>query len=163
MIVLKRDVMVVRNATPADREWIANLLRERWHGTQIAAHGEMIDALELPALVVDNRRGLATWRRIGGDAELMTLDAVPTGCGTGTALIEALVARLREQGCARLRLTTTNDNLSALRFYMRRGFRFVALRPGAVDEARKRKPSISLIGQHGIPIHDELELCLALN
>ena len=41
MIVLKRDVMVVRNATPADREWIANLLRERWHGTQIAAHGEI--------------------------------------------------------------------------------------------------------------------------
>jgi hypothetical protein len=31
------------------------------------------------------------------------------------------------------------------------------------DLLRKRNPSISLIGQHGIPIHDELELCLALN
>ncbi len=133
------------------------------HSTQVSAHGELIDVLELPALVVDDRRGVATWRRVGRDAELMTLDAVPTGCGAGTALIEALAARLREQGCCRLCLTTTNDNLSALRFYMRRGFRLVALRPGAVDEARKNKPSISLIGQHGIPIHDELELCLTLD
>ena len=155
-------MMVVREATPADREWIANLLRERWHGTLIAARGEVIDVVELPALVVDDQRGLATWRRIGGDAELMTLDAVPPGCGMGTVLIEELVARLRKQNCARLCLTTTNDNLSALRFYMRRGFRLMALRAGAVDEARKRKPTISLVGQHGIPIHDELELCLAL-
>lgn len=154
---------MVRDATPEDREWIGRLLRERWHDTLITAHGELIDALELPALVADHRRGLVTWRRVGGDAELMTIDALPTGCGTGTSLIEALAARLREQGCARLCLTTTNDNLSALRFYMRRGFRLVALRPGAIDEARKHKPSISLIGQHGIPIHDELELCLSLD
>jgi GNAT superfamily N-acetyltransferase len=159
----RQNPAVVREATPADREWISNLLRERWHGTLITAHGEVIDAAGLPALVADDRRGLATWRRLGPDAELMTLDAVPTGCGTGTALIDALAKLLRAQGCARLCLTTTNDNLSALKFYMRRGFRLVALRPGAVDEARKQKPSISLVGRHGIPIHDELELCLALD
>ena len=162
-MIPKRDAPVVRDAAPADREWIGNLLRERWHDTLITAHGELIEALELPALVADDRRGLATWRRVGGNAELMTIDAVPIGCGTGTALIEALAVRLRKQGCVRLCLTTTNDNLSGLRFYMRRGFRLVALRPGEVDEARKQKPSISLVGQHGIPIHDELELCLALD
>jgi hypothetical protein len=31
-----------------------------------------------------------------------------------------------------------------------------------VDEARRLKPSISLIGEHGIPIHDELEFELEL-
>ena len=31
---------------------------------------------------------------------------------------------------------TTNDNLAALHFYQRRGFRLADLRPGAVDEAR---------------------------
>ncbi len=60
MIATKRGAKWVRDATLADREWIATLLRERWHGTQIAAHGEVIDALELPALIVDDRRGLAT-------------------------------------------------------------------------------------------------------
>ena len=56
-------------------------------------------------------------------------------------------------------LTTTNDNVDALRFYQRRGFRLVALRPGAVDDARARhKPAIPGTGAHGIPLRDELDL-----
>jgi hypothetical protein len=35
--------------------------------------------------------------------------------------------------------------------------RLVAVHRGGVDEARRLKPSIPLIGEHGIPIHDELE------
>jgi hypothetical protein len=57
---------------------------------------------------------------------------------------------------------TTNDNLDAIRFYQRRGMRLVAVHRGAVDEARRIKPSIPLIGEHGIPIHDELEFEIAL-
>jgi hypothetical protein len=33
-----------------------------------------------------------------------------------------------------------------------------ALRPGAVDAARERKPSIPLVGDDGIPIRDEIDL-----
>ena len=67
------------------------------------------------------------------DAELVTLDAIPAGSGIGTALVEALAATVVEFGCKRLWLTTTNDKLSALRFYLRRGFRFIHIRLGAVD------------------------------
>jgi hypothetical protein len=46
-----------------------------------------------------------------------------------------------------------------LRFYQRRGFRLRALRPGAVDEARRTlKPAIPPTGDHGIPLRDEIEL-----
>ena len=55
-------------------------------------------------------------------------------------------------------LTTTNDNVDALRFYQRHGFRLVELRPGAVDAARRLKPEIPATGAHGIPLRDELEL-----
>jgi hypothetical protein len=48
-----------------------------------------------------------------------------------------------------LRVTTTSDNLNALRFYQRRGFRITEVRPGAVDESRLIKPSILLIGEYG--------------
>lgn len=34
--------------------------------------------------------------------------------------------------------------------------------PGAVDEARRIKPQIPLIGLDGIPIHDEIELEMIL-
>ncbi len=60
-------------------------------------------------------------------------------------------------------LTTTNDNLEALRLYQRRGFRLVALRPSAMDEAwRTLKPELPMIGAHGIPMRDELDLELDL-
>jgi hypothetical protein len=59
----------------------------------------------------------------------------------------------------RVWLVTTNDNLDALRFYQRRGFRIAQVRPGAVDETRKTlKPSIAEVGDFGIPIRDEIVL-----
>jgi GNAT superfamily N-acetyltransferase len=146
-----------------DAAWISEFLRQRWHTTIIVVHGEVIDAAALPALIDENHRGLATYRLHGRDAELITLDAVPAGAGIGTALIEALSTRLRGEGCERLWVTTTNDKLAALRFYLRRGFRLIQVRPGAADDARERKPSIPTVGEHGIPIHDELDLCRILD
>jgi protein-L-isoaspartate(D-aspartate) O-methyltransferase len=153
----------VRASGAADAAWIGDFLRERWGAVAIAAHGEVIDAARLPALIAEPRRGLATYRRLGADAELVTIDATPAGVGTGTALLEALTRTLRAEGCERLWLTMTNGNLSALQFYLRRGFRLAGVRLGAVDMARRLKPSIPLLGEHGIPLHDELDLCSILD
>ncbi len=98
------------------------ILRQRWHTTIIVVHGEVVDAAALPALIAQNRQGLATYRLRGRDAELITLDAISACAGIGTALIEALSTKLHAEGCERLWVTTTNDKLSALRFYLRRGF-----------------------------------------
>lgn len=54
--------------------------------------------------------------------------------------------------------TTTNDNLDALRFYQRRGFRLAGLRPGAVGRARRIKPEIPATGAHGTPLRDGIDL-----
>jgi GNAT superfamily N-acetyltransferase len=120
-----------------DTAWISRVLRavERHHDR--GAWGKVIEAVALPALIAGHRHGLSTYRPLGRDAELVTLDAMPAAIRTGTALIEALVARRRAEGCERLWLTMTNDNLSELRFYLRRGFRLIQVRPGAVDAARK--------------------------
>jgi len=152
----------IRSANADDALWIDGFLRRRWSATRIAIHGQIIEAANLPALVADHRRGLATYRRLGSDAELVTLDADPVGVGTGTAIIEALAVRLRAENCERLWLTTTNDKLSALRFYLRRGFRIIQVRLGAVEAVRKLKPSIPMVGEYGISIQDELDLCRAI-
>jgi GNAT superfamily N-acetyltransferase len=150
----------IRPTEPADASWVGGFLRERWAATTIVVHGEAINAA---ALIAGDRAGLLTYRVQGVDAELVTLDAEPAGVGTGTALIDELIIRLRTAGCARLWLTTTNDKVSALRFYLRRKFRLMQVRYGAVDRARERKPSIPMIGEHGISMHDELDLCRALD
>ena len=64
---------------------------------------------------------------------------------------------------AACRLITTNDNVDALRFYQRRGYRLARVDAGAVDRSRVAlKPAIPEIGAHGIPLRDELELELLL-
>ena len=153
----------IRSTGPTDRDWITQFLYDRWAADFVVVHGEVIKPADLPALTCGQGEGLATYRLLGEDAELVTLDAIPARSGIGTALVEALVATLIGLGCKRLWLTTTNDKLSALRFYLRRGFRLIHIRLGAVDEARRFKPGIPTIGELGIPIHDELDLCRVLD
>lgn len=162
-VVAVERCVLIRDRSDDDRQWIEALLRERWGGTVIVVHGEAIDVMGLPAVVTDDRTGLATYRITGEDAEITSLDAVEPGRGTGSSLLAALVDRLTRRGIRRVWVTTTNDNLSALRFYQRRGFRLVRLRPGAIQEARRLKPGIPLLSDDGIPIRDELDLCLDLH
>lgn len=155
----------IRSSGPGDAAWINRFLKARWGATTIIVHREVINAAKLPALIAtaEDRQGLATYRWFGRDAELVTLDADPTGIGTGSALMAALVARLQADGCERLWLTTTNDKVSALRFYLRRDFRIIRVRLGAVEESRRLKPSIPEVGEYGMPIRDELDLCRVLD
>ena len=82
-----------------------------------------------------------------------------TSSGTGTALIEAAGQLARRQGCSRLWVITTNDNVDALCFCQRRGFCLVTVHRGAVDRSRASfKPEISPMGAYGIPLRDEIEL-----
>ena len=74
-------------------------------------------------------------------------------------MIEAVWLLARRQGCTRLWVITTNDNVDALRFYQRRGFRLVRVHRGAVDRSRASlKPEIPPVGAYGIPLRDEIEL-----
>ncbi len=156
----------VRERTKADGPWIESRL-QAWMGSDIiVVHGDVFRPAEHPAFVAedDGRRvGLLTYRLDGdGGLEVLTIESAVEAKGVGTALLNAAIGVAREAGCSRLWLVTTNDNLDAMRFYQRRGMRFVALRPGAVDRSRAMKPEISATGAYGIPIRDELELELRL-
>jgi ribosomal protein S18 acetylase RimI-like enzyme len=158
--------MNVRPLRDEERDWLAEHLRLAWGSTTIVSRGRVHDGSRLPALVAveaDELVGLATYEVSADQFELVTLEAFRSRQGVGSALLEAVIAAARTNGCARLWLITTNDNLDALRFYQRRGLRIVAVHAGAVDEARRLKPEIPLTGEHGIPIHDELELELVLD
>src|SRR5260370_4925903 len=103
---------------------------------------------------------LLTYQPLGDVVEIVTLNAIEGRVGIGTRLIEAAAGAAGRYGCREVRLTTTNDNVDALRFYQRRGFRLAELRPGAVDRSRQEKPQIPRVGDYGIPLHDEIDLTL---
>lgn len=150
-----------RALTADDRPWLERQLTALWGSTEVVSRGLVHDAASLPGFVcvaVDEIVGLATYAIRGEQCELVTLDAFTEGRGVGSLLLQAVIDAARARGCHRLWLITSNDNLHALGFYQRRGLRLVAVYPGAIDEARRLKPQIPLVGNGGIPIHDELEL-----
>jgi len=159
--------MHVREATPADRDWIERFLDEN-HSRRVARRGELVAPLDHPMLIAEagdgQRAGLLTYIVAGDECEIHTLHTVRQWQGAGSALIAAVRETAARRRCRRLWLVTTNDNVDALRFYQRRGFRLTALRPGAVDEARRTlKPEIAEVGGHGIPLRDEIELEMPLS
>jgi ribosomal protein S18 acetylase RimI-like enzyme len=138
---------------------------EHWGSDVMVIHGEVLHTDQLEGFVVEERgdwTGLITFLCREGEMEVTSLDSLREGQGLGTKLIDLVVEEARSRKCKRLSLITTNDNLHALSFYQKRGFQMAAIHRGAVDEARKLKPSIPKIGAHGIPMRDEIELEMVL-
>jgi GNAT superfamily N-acetyltransferase len=155
-------VIAIRAKRPADQEWVESTLARLWGSTTIVVHRRAFDAARLPALIAGDYQGLLTFTVDPPRAEIVTLNALAPWQGIGSALIEALVAEFTASAMREIRVSMTNDNLDALRFYQRRGFRLAALRPGAVNAARRIKPAIPVVGNYQIPRHDELELVRVL-
>jgi ribosomal protein S18 acetylase RimI-like enzyme len=154
-------------AADRDEPWATGLLGGALAGRLQARRGEIVDVLDGEGLVAENDGrpvGLLTFRPDGPKTiELAALIVVEPGRGIGSALVDTLLIEAAQRGANRIWAVTTNDNLDALRLYQRRGFHLVALRAGAVDQARTElKPSIGKVADNGIPIRDELELAVDL-
>jgi len=158
--------IAVRPALPADRRAVDTFLAEH-EADVVARRDELVDARRHPALIAEGDgalAGVATWLAGDGSLEILTLHAARRWRGIGSALIAASRTVARAIGARRLWLITTNDNLDALRFYQRRGFRVDRVHARAVDRSRAAlKPGIPKVGCFGIPIRDELELELDIN
>jgi GNAT superfamily N-acetyltransferase len=154
--------MEVRRFAEDDRPWAAELLSAHMGSARVALRGSLYEPLNQPGFVAvegGSPVGLLTVLEGAQWWEILTLHAAEPGRGVGTLLIGAVGDAARRAGLGRLRVVTTNDNLDALRFYQRAGFRLVELRAEAVDRSRATlKPEIPPTGLHGIPIRDELEL-----
>jgi GNAT superfamily N-acetyltransferase len=155
----------VRPITENERLHVAVLVAREWGSTRIVSRGEVHDISRLPGFLCvaeEQLVGLATYEISRDHCQLLTIDAFEKKRGVGSRLLEAVIGRARAEGCRRLWLITTNDNLDAIRFYQRRGLRLIAVHPGAVEQARKLKPTIPQVGHYGITIRDELEFELDL-
>jgi GNAT superfamily N-acetyltransferase len=144
-----------------DRPTVEWLTTQLWGAAEVVVHDDVFYPASLPGFIAERAgriAGLVTFDVRGGVLEIVTINALDQFTGIGTMLIEAVRAEAKRRGCQQVTLTTTNDNVDALRFYQRRGFRLAALRPGAVDRSRLRKPEIPRTGDFGIPLHDEIDL-----
>jgi ribosomal protein S18 acetylase RimI-like enzyme len=151
----------IRPICLSDKATVEDLLREHWGDCKVVSRGKVYDAAVLPGFVAldgGSFVGLVTLHMEGGACEVVTLDAYMQGKGIGSALMRAAEEFAVARNCRRLWLITSNDNVGALLFYQKLGFRIVAVHLDAIDEARKIKPQIPHVAENGIPIRDEIEL-----
>jgi GNAT superfamily N-acetyltransferase len=161
---MEREV-TIQPKTDADRDWIDEVTVRDFGAPIVVSAGQVFRPADLDGLIaVDGkaRVGLVTLHAEGDRCELVSINSLVPGRGIGQALLDAAKDYARARGCRTLWLVTTNDNTRALRTYQRAGMRISAVRLGAIEEARRIKPEIPLLGEDGIPIRDEIELAIDL-
>jgi len=155
----------LRRLTKDDLPRLRQFWVENWGGEEMITRGIVYRPEQLEGFNLEEDQewvGLLTFVVKDGECEVTSLDSLREGRGIGSGLIDQAIEEARTQGCKRLFLITTNDNLNALGFYQKRGFEIAAIYRGAVNESRKRKPGIPLVGYNNIPLRDEIELEIKL-
>lgn len=163
---MNQQTWEIRPVTDRDRPAIRKWMEALWGDARVVVHDTVYLPEQLEGFVADMAGewlGLITFRIAEDQCEVVTLDAIREGDGIGSALMAAVRRQAEQTECRRVWLITTNDNLHALGFCQKRGYRLVGLAPGAVNRSRKIKPQIPEIGMNNIPIRDEMELELRLD
>jgi len=152
--------VLVREATDADRPAARELFQRDFGRTKIIAFGEVMDIERMPTLVAimtTDPSGALAYRLLGDDAihiVALATDPMWQRSGVGGHLVAEAELLARRLQLKRLVVATTNDNLPALYFYQRRGYRLTDLVPNSVIAHTKQLHA----GFAGIPMRDEIRL-----
>lgn len=152
---------MIEPITPSTRDAVHAFFIDAWGSSKMVISTGTYDCATLDGFVWSEAQviiGLVTYVIREDELEIISLDSLQEKRGIGSALLDEVERVAKQHQLERLSLITTNDNLVALAFYQRRGWRFARIIPGAVDAARLHKPSIPVIGEHRIPLHDEIML-----
>ena len=154
----------IRDFEPADHDWARRLIGDHQGGDhRVARLGELLDPLAQEGIVaeLDGRPiGLLTVHETDRGLEVLTLHSETQGVGAGTRLLETALRVAEASHAPRLWLVTTNDNLDAIRWYLRRGMTVAAVHAGAVerDRATVTPPIAAANPANGIALRDLVEL-----
>jgi len=148
--------VLVREANDGDRRPASELFERDFGHRRIVAFGEVMELDTMPALVAEMRGelgGALAYRLLGESLHIVALATDPMWqrSGVGGHLVAEAEALARRLSLRKVVVQTTNDNLPALYFYQRRGYRLTEAVAGSL--ARSGDP---IKGFAGIPIRDEI-------
>ncbi|MEO8457435.1 MAG: GNAT family N-acetyltransferase [Chloroflexota bacterium] len=146
---------------PVDQEYIRSYWQANW-GLPVVSTRRSYLPEDVQGLVYRDEwgepQGLVTWHIDGDHAEIVSVDAYQQGRHIGGRLLHAAEAELHKRGVRQLMIVTTNDNLRALGFSVRHGYRLTRIDADGMERVRKLKTDVPLLGHEGIPLRDMLEL-----
>jgi GNAT superfamily N-acetyltransferase len=156
---LELPPVLVREGTDADRPMVRDLLKRDFGRTQIVAFGDVMDVDQMPMLVAvaaADPSGALVYRQLGDALHIVALATDPMWqrSGVGGNLVAEAELLARRLSLSKLVVATTNDNLPALYFYQRRGYRLTDLVVNNIAAHTKKE----VPGFAGIPVRDEVRL-----
>jgi ribosomal protein S18 acetylase RimI-like enzyme len=152
--------VLTREASPEDQAVAVELFRRDFGRTSIASFGHVIPLSEASTIVAEMKgdiSGALAWKRRDDALQIVALATDPMWqrSGVGAYLLAEAELVARRTGAQRVVLATTNDNLPALYFYQRRGYRITEV----VRDAWRDNAELTLgVGFADIPVRDELRL-----
>ncbi len=149
----------IRPATAADQHAIEAICDQAWGETEIDVFGRTFDVLvseNLIAVADCELAGLISLAVHQGELAIVLLSVYPRyqGSGVGAELIEAAVGLARDRGLTSVKVAVSNDDVSSLYFYQRRGFVLFDIAIGTIAD----RQGAAVAGFAGIPMRDELYL-----
>ena len=157
--------MDIQRIIPDNRAAVNAFIKENWFTTAMVLRGRVIDMTKTDGYFASQGGkiiGLVTYIFYRDVCEITSLNSLVENRGLGTRLLDIAIEAARENGCSRVVLITTNDNIRAIRFYQKRGFDMAHLYRNALDVSRRLKPEIPLIGEDSIPLRHEIEFEMEL-
>jgi ribosomal protein S18 acetylase RimI-like enzyme len=158
--------LAIRSAVVTDYARIEEISQYFWGETDVDCLDRQYHVLACPAYLAcdgDNVVGLVSyveevcWQAL----VLVIFNVLPEyqGCGGGRALLDAVREEALRRGLARMIVCTSNDNLPALGFYQRYGFRFAGIVPDRIADDHGG----AFRGLAGIMVRDEIRLVYDLH
>ncbi len=92
------------------------------------------------------------------ECEIVELHTKIQGVGVGTELIKKSIEEAKGNNCKRIWVSTSNDNIDALKFYQKRMFFMCKIHENHLDKVRAKYPNIPKYGDYGIFLKDQIEL-----
>ena len=158
--MLHNKALKIRPAASADNKWLEELMNRDWGGLPLVIRGKKFYPSQLDGIIAENENGIAGflfYEVRDKDCEIIVFEVFDKFKGTGTSILDNLKEVAKDKKCQRIYLMTTNDHLDALRFYQKRGFHICGIHIDSVKNSIKIKPTIGMIGDHDIPVRDEID------
>ena len=151
--------VVLRRAYEEEAGEVEDICRYFWDETEFNCFDqtfEIGDCVNILALAEGESAGMLSWKKMGNALIIVVLNVYPEfqGQGLGRLLMKEALEQARKQECEVVKVATSNDDLPALAYYQKLGFRIEEVVSGVLTKHHKAE----LPGFCGIPIRDEIRL-----
>lgn len=120
------------------QQTLIDLFKTNWGSDEMIISTGTYQLSKLPGIAAyeDGQiLGLITYKTYEDHVEIISLDSFLQNKGIGSKLLKILEQTCEKKQITRITVITTNDNINALKFYQKRGYRIKQVLPNAVEKA----------------------------